>query len=323
VIVHDNQVIGAYRSWLDRQVLVLQSLVDCFGNKQSKSFANTATTQAPPPSAMVQESSGPGTAAAATTTAAAAAAKGGSEQDPERIVRMLPIRIVSRVVRGFGRGSKDLGIPTANLATSNNSGDDDLDNGGGGGGGTTTRIALSAGRRDEIDGPAPTLEDLPTGIYWGFCRIGEIAAQQVLAASPSSLMREEDGNSSSSSSSSNPNINNHRALGRTLKCAVSIGYNPTYGNDVKTIEPHLIAPQDDPRRHASSCQETLFSDFYGHPCRLSVVGYLRPELPFEGLDKLTQAIKSDIAQAERLAGASDDDPTLVAERNWVDSNEVL
>jgi riboflavin kinase len=27
----------------------------------------------------------------------------------------LPIRMVSTVVRGFGRGSSDLGIPTANL----------------------------------------------------------------------------------------------------------------------------------------------------------------------------------------------------------------
>lgn len=28
----------------------------------------------------------------------------------------LPIRMISKVVRGFGRGSSDLGIPTANLA---------------------------------------------------------------------------------------------------------------------------------------------------------------------------------------------------------------
>jgi riboflavin kinase len=240
---------------------------------------------------------------------------GGNKHDEEeerRIAATLPIRIVSRVVRGFGRGSKDLGIPTANLATS----DEDA----GGEGGEGTRIALSAGRKGDggdHDGPAPTLDDLPTGIYWGFCRIGDAPREAGRRGEPSSAR--EGGNRSVSSGSGNGD----GALGRTLRCAVSIGYNPTYGNDRKTIEPHLIAPSGDPRRHASSCQETLYSDFYGHPCRLSVAGYLRPELPFGGLDELTLAIKADIATAERLAGAAGDDPRLAAERDWVESDEPL
>jgi hypothetical protein len=45
----------------------------------------------------------------------------------------LPIRMISTVVRGFGRGSSDLGIPTANLAreggTFGNGGFDDLPTG--------------------------------------------------------------------------------------------------------------------------------------------------------------------------------------------------
>ena len=67
----------------------------------------------------------------------------------------LPIRMISTVVRGFGRGSADLGIPTANL---------DL---------------------------AQVTVDLPCGIYWGFARIGDEP---------------------------------------TYTAALSIGYNPTYGN---------------------------------------------------------------------------------------------
>lgn len=163
----------------------------------------------------------------------------------------LPIRMKSKVVRGFGRGSKDLGIPTANLS------------------------------REECECPTD-FDALPTGIYYGYARIGN----------------EE-----------------------TYKTAVSIGYNPTYGNDVKTVEPHLIAPPNDERRHASSCGESVFRDFYDEPIRLSVVGYLRPELPFEGLEKLVEAIKNDIVNAEKLADSEDD--AIVLERTWVSSDDPV
>jgi len=177
----------------------------------------------------------------------------------------LPIRIVSTVIPGFGRGSKDLGIPTANL-------------------------------NREKSTCAVSFETLPCGIYWGFARIGKAPEGG----------EEEDGENSTS-------------LGTVFKTAVSIGYNPTYGNDEKTVEPHLIAPPDHPRRHLSSCGETLFQDFYGETIRLSVVGYLRPELPFEGLDKLTEAIKKDITDAERLGSALNQ--LTEEERKWVESDE--
>jgi FAD synthase len=53
----------------------------------------------------------------------------------------------------------------------------------------------------------------------------------------------------------------------------------------------LIAPIDSEHRHESSCGETLLGEFYDQPIRLTLVGYLRPELPFEGLEKLVAAIK--------------------------------
>ena len=61
-----------------------------------------------------------------------------------------------------------------------------------------------------------------------------------------------------------------------------------------------------------------FHDFYDKTIVLSVVGYLRPELPFEGLEKLTAAIKQDIADSERLAGQSDS--ATLAERDWVETS---
>ena len=202
-----------------------------------------------------------GASAASTTTTA----------DPQTsaVADQLPIRFISKCCKGFGRGSKDLGIPTANVSKED----------------ATCTMSV---------------DSLPTGIYWGYARIG-------------------DGDDASSSSSDGSSMEGN--LGRTFITAVSIGYNPTYGNEEKTIEPHLIAPTDHPKRHSSSCNETLLQDFYGETIRLSVVGYLRPELPFEGLEKLTQAIKKDIADAERL-GASTDDALAVREMSWVQGKDL-
>ena len=172
----------------------------------------------------------------------------------------LPIRIISKVVRGYGRGSKELGIPTANVS------------------------------RDDIS-CSMSFDHLPTGIYWGFGRIVDL-----------------DGGSDDEDS----------VLGKVHTAAISIGYNPTYNNKEKTIEPHLIATASHPQRHASSTKETLFQDFYDKTIILSVVGYLRPELPFEGLHKLTAAIKKDIVDAENLAGESNS--TTNKEREWVQSS---
>lgn len=200
-----------------------------------------------------------------------AAAEAAADVD---VSSQLPIRFISKVIPGFGRGSKELGIPTANLSKAD------------------TICTMS-------------VESLPTGIYWGYARIGEAMA-------------------------GNGNDNgNGGGLGHTYTTAVSIGYNPTYGNSEKTIEPHLIAPQNHPRRHSSSCGETLFQDFYGETIRLSVVGYLRPELPFEGLEKLTIAIKNDIVNAVKLgnvsssnrSSSSSGDDVAVSEKNWVEGKD--
>ena len=175
------------------------------------------------------------------------------------IQQMLPLRLQSVVVRGFGRGSSDLGIPTANL---------DRDN---------------CQSKSVPTGSTPLMANLPTGIYWGYARIGQ---DQVYTA------------------------------------AISIGYNPTYRNEEKTVEPHLIAPEQDPRRHKSSCGETVLQDFYNQPIRLTVIEYLRPELPFEGLDKLIAAIKADIVNSVTKA-ASPDNAVASQEKEWVAGSDSV
>jgi len=100
----------------------------------------------------------------------------------------LPFRITSKIVRGFGRGSKDLGIATANM----------------------DRAGLTQQQ----------FADLPTGIYFGFASIEKEPAV-------------------------------------CYNAAISIGYNPTYNNKEKTIEPHFITPPGHSCRYKSSCGETL------------------------------------------------------------------
>ncbi len=187
----------------------------------------------------------------------------------EMIHKILPIRMISKVVAGFGRGSKDLGIPTANLSSSM----EDM------------KCKMS-------------FESLPTGIYYGFARLEE----------------QEGGDTTTY-----PKKKNLRGV---YKAAISIGYNPCYKNTHKTIEPHLIAPPEHPSRNTSACGETQFHDLYNETMRVSIVGYLRPELPFDGLDKLIVAIKSDIANTEELCEDLSN-AVVKDEKEWVlSTNEV-
>ena len=56
-------------------------------------------------------------------------------------------------------------------------------------------------------------------------------------------------------------------------------------------------------------------EFYDQPIRLAVVGYLRPEAPFEGVEKLIEAIKNDIVNAEKMGDSSN--ATIAKEKEWV------
>ncbi|GMH94797.1 hypothetical protein TrVE_jg9938 [Triparma verrucosa] len=160
-----------------------------------------------------------------------------------------PLRMRSQVVRGFGRGSRELGIPTANLC------------------------------REDIG--EEFFDGLETGIYYGWAGI--------------------------------------EGTTKVYKAAVSIGYNPTYENKTKTCEPHLIADPSEECRNKSSCGETQMEDFYGATLRLSIISKIRPELPFESVEKLITAIKNDIKVTEdKLSG---DDEVAAAEKDWCRSKK--
>lgn len=118
------------------------------------------------------------------------------------------ILLQAPVVQGFQRGSKELGIPTANL---------------------DMNVLGEAG------------SDLETGIYFGWAKL----------------------------------------KGKHFECVVSVGWNPFYKNEKKTIEAHLLAKMD---------------DFYGEQLDVLLCGYLRQECNFDGLDDLISCINNDIVK---------------------------
>uniref|UniRef100_A0A5K3FH40 riboflavin kinase n=1 Tax=Mesocestoides corti TaxID=53468 RepID=A0A5K3FH40_MESCO len=118
------------------------------------------------------------------------------------------------VVHGFGRGSRELGIPTANLC-------------------------------DEA------LQSLPpsaaTGVYAGWAQVND---------------------------------------GPVYKMVMSLGWNPYYKNEKKSLEVHIL--------------HEFPEDFYGERLKIIVLRYLRPETDFESIDHLIKAIHCDIAQTETI-----------------------
>ena len=123
-----------------------------------------------------------------------------------------PISLISTVVHGFKRGSKELGIPTANL---------------------------------DMDQLGDVKDKLSTGIYYGLAKLSE-----------SSVLHQ---------------------------CVVSIGWNPFYKNEKRTIEVHLLAQMD---------------DFYGENLHVLLCGFLRNECNFNSVDDLISCINEDISRAK-------------------------
>ncbi|XP_057294796.1 riboflavin kinase-like [Hydractinia symbiolongicarpus] len=116
------------------------------------------------------------------------------------------------VVKGFGRGSKELGIPTANYP-------------------------------EEVVNNLP--DDIATGVYYGWSR-----------------------------------VNN----GDIFKMVLSVGWNPYYKNEKKSMETHIL--------------HSFADDFYGSTLRITMTGYIRPEENFNSLDELIKAIQNDIKVAD-------------------------
>jgi riboflavin kinase len=125
-----------------------------------------------------------------------------------------PLKLRGPVIKGFGRGSKELGIPTANIPLS----------------------GLSVGGHDELD----------SGIYYGWCTLdhSSIAQQTTSTSVPSATA-----DTSTPERSSNHAVadleyaseNKGEGNGVVYPTVLSIGYNPYYKNTQRSIEIHILA----------------------------------------------------------------------------------
>ncbi|KAH0841527.1 hypothetical protein AYO21_01230 [Fonsecaea monophora] len=182
----------------------------------------------------------------------------GPEAGPEP---PFPIKLCGPVIKGFGRGSKELGIPTANIPT------------------------------EGLSTEHPTL---PSGIYYGFVGLSlkscPSAAAPAPASTPSTNTNNTNPASSSSSISSAPDSSTSSSIPAPPLVSIhpavlSIGFNPFYKNTVRSVEIHIL--HEFPR------------DFYGAALNLLILGYIRPEYDYVSLDALVEDIHVDCAVAAR------------------------
>ena len=66
---------------------------------------------------------------------------------------------------------------------------------------------------------------------------------------------------------------------------MSIGWNPVFDNNEKTVEAYLIHDFEE--------------DFYGEQLKIEIESFLRAEALFDDFDFLIQAIQCDISVAEK------------------------
>ncbi|KAI0676936.1 riboflavin kinase [Trametes maxima] len=73
--------------------------------------------------------------------------------------------------------------------------------------------------------------------------------------------------------------------GQVLPMVMSLGWNPFYKNERMTAEIHIM--------------HRFRSDFYGHPMKAIVLGYIRPELDYTSREALIEDIETDKQVAVR------------------------
>lgn len=170
-----------------------------------------------------------------------------------------PIRLSGPIVKGFGRGSAELGIPTANIDPS----------------------TLEAAGQSSVQ----------SGVYYGFCSL-----PIHLSSSESTAPQFPNGKRPSEHAlipTSYPAPIAEEGVGEgernrtTFYAVLSIGHNPFYANDTRSIEVHIM--------HAFAPHQF---DLYGLEMRLMVLGFIRPEYDYDSLDSLVEDIWVDVGVAQ-------------------------
>ncbi|ERS99878.1 riboflavin kinase [Sporothrix schenckii 1099-18] len=120
-----------------------------------------------------------------------------------------PVKMEGPVISGFGRGSKELGIPTANLP---------------------------------VDAKAtPWIADCVSGVYFGWAVLEAARPGEAAAAEANGVIG--DGVASKLPDESAPDhTDKTAAVAGLYPMVMSIGYNPFYQNKTRTAEVHILSP---------------------------------------------------------------------------------
>ncbi|CZS94858.1 related to FMN1-Riboflavin kinase [Rhynchosporium agropyri] len=122
-----------------------------------------------------------------------------------------PLRMSGKVVSGFGRGSKELGIPTANIPVD------------------TT----------------PWIETAESGVYFGWASLDLPSGHPSLDTPPSSSQASTTFTTASTTSIPTPSPPSpHQNNWRVYPMVMSIGFNPFYKNTVRSAEVHVMQKFD-------------------------------------------------------------------------------
>ncbi|KAF2995374.1 riboflavin kinase [Curvularia kusanoi] len=125
-----------------------------------------------------------------------------------------PLKLRGPVIKGFGRGSKELGIPTANIPLS----------------------GLS------INGHS----DLDSGIYYGFCTLDHSTIPALTTPNTTKPAKSSSSHAVTDLSYPPSTIPTTSGTSRSpvYPTVLSIGYNPYYKNTTRSIEIHILADFD-------------------------------------------------------------------------------
>lgn len=163
-----------------------------------------------------------------------------------------PIRLPYQEIKvGFGRGSSDLNCPTANI---------------------------------DIPGDNVDLnENLPTGVYYGFCKLRPNSQNLDLSKEKRVL-----NDNSEVEINKGVHLKKDGEIDTKLPCVLNIGYNITYDDKIKSrsLEVHVL--------------KKFEHKFYGAEMQLTIIGYIRPEIKYDSLNALMEGIETDKQVAKEV-----------------------
>ena len=148
-----------------------------------------------------------------------------------------PLQMEGKVISGFGRGSKELGIPTANLPVDDN--------------------------------VTPWNSTIESGVYFGWIS---------LPLSPTHTNEPAPTSDTIATSTTTSTEEVHSGFS-VYPMVMSIGYNPFYGNTVRSAEVHVL--------------HEFGRDFYGVEMRVLIMGFIREERNYPEQQALIDDIKLD------------------------------